>query len=138
MTRQASNQWFGAAGCFLLPTLMLAAGCQTVFPEWSNARPRPVETPQAEQAQFDSCLKNIPVLKVETSRPYHVLRSMEGERESDLAWRACIEKADAVIEDSPAAGATPMPAGDRTSAATKKLVGRAIKYDDQGVVPDER
>ena len=135
MTRQASNH--GAAGWFLLATLVLAS-CQTVFPEWSNARPRKVETPQEEQANFNRCLESMPVLKGEPSRPYHVLRLIEGGRESDLAWRGCIEKADAVIADLPVGDATPAKVGDRNSTAAKKLVGRAIKYDDQGETPGEK
>ena len=137
MTSQASQPQFASAGWFLLSTLMLAS-CQTVFPEWSNARPRKVETSQEEQASFDRCLQSMPVLRGEPSRPYHVLRLIEGGHESDLAWRGCIEKADAVIADLPESSATPAKVGDRTSTAAKKLVGRAIKYDDQGETPDEK
>jgi hypothetical protein len=136
MTRQASNQWFAVTGWFLL-SLMLA-NCQTVFPEWSNDRPRKVETPQEEQAHFDRCLQSIPVLKGEPSRPYHVLRAIEANHESDFAWYGCIEKADAVIADLPEGSATPPKGGEGRSTAEKKLVGRAIKYDDQGVAPNEK
>src|ERR1019366_1101600 len=40
MTRRASHERFKAVGRFLLPALVLLANCRTVFPEWSNDRPR--------------------------------------------------------------------------------------------------
>jgi hypothetical protein len=129
MTRQVFRQRFRAAGCIQLSALVLLTSCRTVFPEWYEDRPRKVETPQQEQADFDRCLASMPVLRGEPSRPYHVLRTMEGQRESDLAWRACIEKADAVIAEVPEGDATSAKTADGKSTAPKKLVGRAIKYD---------
>jgi hypothetical protein len=130
MTRRASRPRFRAMGAFALLALVLPTSCRTIFPEWYEVRPRKVETPQQEQAHFDRCLASMPVLRGEPARPYHVLRAIEGQRESDLAWRACIEKADAVIADSPEGDASPARVADGRSPTAKRLVGRAIKYDE--------
>lgn len=50
-----------------------------------------------EWSRRDRCAARLPVLREEPARPYRIVKIVEGESETDLAWQACAEGAQAVL-----------------------------------------
>lgn len=67
-----------------LALLLAAPGCLRTF------RPQ-------EQARRDTCATRLPIYREPPDRPYRVVKIVRAKDENDLAWRACAERADAVI-----------------------------------------
>lgn len=113
----------------LMLALALVSGCSVLFPERAAARRR-------EERRLEHCKRTLPILRAEPSEPYRVIRIVEAYSEEDLAWYACVEKADAVIstftEDyvttTRMAGNANFIGGRSRTSSEAKFVGRAIRY----------
>lgn len=118
---------------------VLVAGALLAF----GALPTGCRITRAEEWQRrDNCAERLPVLRAEPTQPYRVIKVVEGEGETDLAWQACAEGAQALISlgavtttsTHHAGTATVLPNGqvvyggrDRVSEDTR-MRGYAIRY----------
>lgn len=115
---------------WLVLAVSLLSGCATFFPERTARR-------AAERDRIEHCKLTLPILRSEPMDPYRVVQLVEAYSETDLAWYACVEHADAVIstfaEDkstSVTVGGGPyLVAGKSKTTSEAKFLGRAIKYD---------
>ncbi len=103
-----------------LAVLALCAGCRIFRAE--------------EWERRDRCAATLPVLRQEPERPYRVIKIVEGKNDNDLAWKACAERAHAVISARSESYETKVKAGFGVSAKTERsrlLEGEAIVFVDQ-------
>jgi hypothetical protein len=95
------------------------------------------EARQAENQRLDRCKMTLPILRGEPAEPYRVVQIVEAYSETDLAWYACVEHADAVISTftqdevtTTTAGGGPHVIISRSRTRTEaKFIGRAIKFE---------
>jgi hypothetical protein len=90
----------------LLALLALFASCALIDP----ARRQRAD-------QLETCKMVLPVLRAEPAWPYRVVQLVSAYNETDLAWYACAENADAVISTYDGERRTPI------------FLGKAIKYE---------
>jgi hypothetical protein len=95
------------------------------------------EARQAENQRLDRCKLTLPILRSEPEQPYRVIQLVEAYSETDLAWYACVEHADAVISTftqdevtkTTVGGGPYLVTGRSRTTAEAKFIGRAIKYE---------
>ena len=94
------------------------------------------EARQAENQRLDRCKMTLPILREEPAEPYRVIQIVEAYSETDLAWYACVEHADAVISTftqdevttTTVGGGSHLIAGRSRTRSEAKFIGRAIKF----------
>lgn len=69
---------------------LIAAALLTILPACRLFMPE-------RAARIDSCVARVPVLRAQPTRPYRVIKVVEGDTEGDVIERACSEGAEAVI-----------------------------------------
>jgi hypothetical protein len=105
-------------------TMLALPGC------WTQAR-------RQERERIDQCVLTLPILRSEPKAPYRVIYMTEASSETELAWYACAQHADAMIStfsneletSASIGGGSQIVVGKSSTANVPKFIGRAIKYD---------